>query len=114
MLLDVRVQFERMLTAAMEAIEYAAQTQTLQEWQSNKLVRRAVERCLINLGEEAASLRKLTSDSFDDVPLKEIAGFRHRLVHDYLRIDDSLVFEIIRDDCPAIIIAIQNILDTHP
>jgi uncharacterized protein with HEPN domain len=114
MLPEVRVQLERIRAAAEEAIEHAAQTPTREAWLSNRTVRRAVERCLINLGEEANSLRKSKTNLVNERLLDEVAGFRNRLVHDYLRIDDVTVFEIVSEDCPLIVVTIQKILDTNP
>lgn len=47
------------------------------------------------IGEAANMLTKEVRTSHPDVPWNLIIGMRHRLVHDYFRIDTSVVAEVV-------------------
>ena len=55
------------------------------------------------IGEQAWELRKAGIDLGGAVPLTEIAGMRHRLVHHYEGVDWNVVEAILMDDIPALV-----------
>jgi uncharacterized protein with HEPN domain len=55
------------------------------------------------IGEQAWELRKAGVDLGRAIPLAEIAGMRHRLVHHYEGVDWNVVEAIPRDDIPALV-----------
>lgn len=52
---------------------------------------------LMLIGELAKKVSKKTQSKID-LPWKDIAGFRDRAIHDYYRIDLSIVWKTIEDD----------------
>ncbi len=71
----------------------------------------AVERCLENIWEAVKHLWKnLKKEISNDIPWKEIAWMRDILVHDYLHIDDDIVWDVIINKLPKINNNINNFL----
>ena len=63
----------------------------------------AVIRNLQVIGEAARKISDEFQASQPEVPWGEIIGMRHRLVHDYARINVTKVWETARDDIPTLI-----------
>ncbi len=51
------------------------------------LVQMGIAHALQIIGEATKSLSSSTRDRFPDIPWKQIVGMRHRLVHEYFRVD---------------------------
>lgn len=83
----------------------------LTTYRANDLVKSAVERRFINVGEALTRLRLLDIAAFGSIPDSiRIVAFRNVLVHGYESISDELVWEIIhghlqllRDTCAELL-----------
>ncbi len=70
----------------------------------------AVARNIIIIGEASARLDEDVRERFPDVPWGRIIGMRNRLVHEYFRIDDSVVWEVAADYVPILTSRLQSYL----
>ena len=111
---EVRAALQNMAAAASEALGIMRDIASEQDWLDHNIHRRAVERCLIMVGEEAFQLTKRPIADQPALPIQEIAALRHRLVHDYLRIDSATLYKVVRDDLPTLLASIQALLDQTP
>ncbi len=71
-------------------------------------------RCLTNLQIMAESTQKLSDDlkhTRPDIPWSSIAGFRHRLVHDYFQIDLNLVRRVLVEHLPSLALAVREMIN---
>jgi uncharacterized protein with HEPN domain len=114
MLPEVRAAPQNMAVAADEALHIFGHVASPEDWQTLTIHRLTVERCLIMLGEEAFQLTKRPEADQPALPLQEIDALRHRLVHDYLRVDPAKLYLIVRDDLPALRATIQSLMDQDP
>jgi len=63
----------------------------------------AVERCLENIWEAVKHLSKETKNKiWKDIPWKEMAWIRDVLVHDYLFVDDDIIWDVAINKLPKI------------
>jgi uncharacterized protein with HEPN domain len=62
----------------------------------------AVLRGLEIIGEATKSLSEELKTKYPQVPWKEIAGMRDKLIHQYFGVDLELVWETIRKDLPKL------------
>lgn len=70
---------------------------------SNELVRSAVERRFINIGEPLSRLKQIDAEVFSTMAnAQRIIGFRNVLVHGYESISDRLVWGIIEEYLPEL------------
>ncbi len=65
------------------------------------------------IGEAAQQVSKEFQDLHSQVPWREIIGMRHRIVHDYLNVDEDVVWEVVQNDLPLLIYALEKIIPPH-
>ena len=73
----------------------------------------AVLHCVQIVGEAAWSLSDDFKKKHTQVPWPLIAGMRHRLVHDYGRINPARIYSVLKSDLPAFLQTVQGILDSE-
>ena len=79
-----------------------------EDYLDNELLRAAVERKLQNAGEALSQLRSLAPELAARVPEhRQVIGFRNVLVHNYQGIDNHAVWNVLEQDAPALISAVQ-------
>lgn len=84
---------------ACDAVVAALHDVDLERYQKERLIRSAVERELMIIGEAVASLARIDAGLASRVSeARLIIGFRNRLVHDYASLDDETVFAIAEHD----------------
>ena len=61
------------------------------------------------IGEAAGRVSERTRAAHPEIPWKQIAGIRHRIVHDYLHVDYDVLWEVATRDLPALIVQLERI-----
>lgn len=72
---------------------------------------RAVTMTLVQIGELVYKLSDEIKNDHPDVPWRQIAGLRHRLVHDYDNTDYAAVWDIVQVNIPELGANIKTILE---
>ena len=80
------------------------------EFIKNALVSSAVIRQLEVIGEAVKKLSFGLKKSYPDVPWRDIAGLRNKLIHEYFGVDLSLVWIIALRDLPALKLVVKEML----
>ena len=75
---------------------------------------RAIIYDFIVLGEAANNVSENFCAKHSDVPWREIAGFRHKLVHDYSSINFEVMFDALKVDVPNLLPKIQKVVEELP
>ncbi len=68
----------------------------------------ALERFVELTGEAASRLSRETRDSIPHIQWREIIALRNRLVHGYFTVDLDILWNIIQDDLPNLIAALER------
>ena len=88
---------------ACEAVEQALAGMDLASYGRSRLVRSAVEREFIIVGEAMVALSQLSPDLFARIThARRIIDFRNQLAHQYSEVDDTIVWLIARHDAPVL------------
>lgn len=74
------------------------------------LVRMGVTHLLQIIGEATRQLSEPTRQRFPGVPWTQVVGMRHRLVHEYFRINFDLVWVTATRDVPALVAALDPVV----
>lgn len=74
----------------------------------------AVSMCFAIIGEAATKLQKELREKHPDIPWSNIIGMRHVLVHDYMKISQTRIWDAIRNDVPVLKKQILKILEAMP
>lgn len=96
---------------AMEAIEKFVEGIDFDSFQKNDMISSAVIRKFEIIGEATKGVPDTTKYKYPQIPWKEIAGMRDRLIHFYFGIKYDLVWHTIKDVIPAVKPVIRKILE---
>jgi uncharacterized protein with HEPN domain len=66
------------------------------------------------IGEAARQVSPGFCSSHPTIQWAEIVGMRHKVVHDYLGVDEDIVWEVVTDDLPKLVAALQTIVPSAP
>ena len=69
---------------------------------------------LIVLGEAANNISKEFAATHSEVEWEDIAGLRHKLVHDYAGVNYDILWNVINRDIPVLAQKIRSIHDSLP
>ncbi|MGG6270478.1 HepT-like ribonuclease domain-containing protein [Leptolyngbya sp. AN03gr2] len=84
-------------------------------FEATRMIQDAVVRNFQVIGDATKNLSSEIKQAYPNVPWRRMAGFRDVLVHDYLRVDFNIVWEIIEMELPNLkpqILEILQILDS--
>ncbi len=62
------------------------------------------------IGEAAQQVSKEFQDLHPQVPWREIIGMRNRIVHDYLNVDEDVVWEVVQNDLPRLVPILESMI----
>jgi uncharacterized protein with HEPN domain len=83
-----------------------------EEYSSNAMVKAAVERKFLMIGEAMTRLKREHPEILDKITDHEkIIGFRNVLVHGYDMIDDATVWSAIKDSMPTLQHEVEELLN---
>jgi uncharacterized protein with HEPN domain len=71
----------------------------------------AVMRNLAVIGEAAKKLPRSIRDGHPQVPWKAITGMRDKLIHDYVSVDVTVVWDTVQHDLPILRRAVTTLLN---
>jgi len=69
----------------------------------------AVMRNLELIGEAATHIPETVRHNQADIPWRRVIATRNRLIHAYLGIDNDIIWSIIRDDIPQLLVALKQL-----
>ncbi len=90
------------LIAARKVSRYV-QSSSWESFKEDSRTQDAVIRNLQVIGEAARKISGELQSRYPKIPWSEIIGMRHRLVHDYSRIDVAKVWDTAQNDVPPLI-----------
>jgi uncharacterized protein with HEPN domain len=90
--------FIRHILGAIERIESYTKDMSEEDFMKNFLVQDGVMRNLEIIGEASKKISGGVKNQFSDIPWKQIAGMRDKLIHDYFGIDLKAVWSVVEQD----------------
>jgi uncharacterized protein with HEPN domain len=78
---------------------------------NDETIKRAVVRSLEIIGEATKKIPADFKVKYDSVQWKNMAGMRDRLIHDYIGVDYSIVWDVVKNKIPELYIQIVHVID---
>ena len=79
----------------------------------DEVLKRAVVRSLEIIGEATKKIPADIKEQWSSVPWRNIAGMRDKLIHDYVGINYSIVWDVVRNKIPEITPIIAKIISSE-
>lgn len=62
------------------------------------------------IGEAARQVSREFTATHPDIPWENIIGMRHKVVHDYLGVDEDIVWQVVTEDLPKLVQALEPLV----
>jgi uncharacterized protein with HEPN domain len=62
------------------------------------------------IGEAARQVSQEFSRTHPEIPWADIIGMRHKVVHDYLGVDEDIVWQVAKEDLPRLVAALEPLV----
>ena len=95
-----------MLDMTRKAIE---KTTNRDAFDGDENLRLALTHLIQVIGEAARHVSREYCEAHPEIPWTEIVGMRHKVVHDYLGVDEDIVWQVVTDDLPKLLPALVRL-----
>lgn len=106
---DDFVYVRHMLDMACKALTHV-QGKTRAAFDGDELLRLALTHLIQMIGEAARHVSREFQDAHPEVPWPLIIGMRHKVVHDYLDVDENVVWDTATGDLSTLIEKLERIV----
>lgn len=84
-----------------------------QQFVEDELLQSAVMRQIEVIGEAARLVSEQTKDAHPEIPWLAVIGTRNRLIHEYFRIDLTILWDVVINDIPKLIVAVEPLVPSE-
>ncbi|MGB6063393.1 MAG: DUF86 domain-containing protein [Desulfomonilaceae bacterium] len=95
---------------AVTALEKFVEGMTFEDFQKDQKTLFAVTRAFEVLGEAAKKIPQTLKTERPDIPWREMAGMRDKLIDEYFAVDVKVLWKTIKEDLPSIRSAVVRLL----
>jgi uncharacterized protein with HEPN domain len=93
----------------MDNAERFVANMTLEEFSVDIKTAYAVSRCIEIIGEASKNIPAVVRKQYPDIPWKEMAGMRDKVIHFYFGVNYKRVWLVVKNDIPKIRPFIANV-----
>ncbi len=97
--------------SAIESISFFIKDMSFEEFNEDDKTSSAVVRKLEIIGEAVKHIPSSLKVEYPEIPWKEIAGLRDRLIHGYFGVDYKLVWETITINLKTLKLGLNRVID---
>lgn len=106
---DDLVFLGHMLDTARKALD-KIQGKNRSDYDADENLRLALAHLIQIIGEAARRVSPEWHTAHPEIPWSEIIGMRHKVVHDYLNVDEDIVWEVVTSDLSRLVAALERIV----
>lgn len=108
---DDLVYVGHMVDTASKAIDFV-QGLTREDFDNNELLRLSLTHLLQIIGEAARRVSSEFRAVHSQIDWKAIVGMRSKVVHDYLNVDEDIVWDTVINELPSLVKELEKILNS--
>jgi uncharacterized protein with HEPN domain len=79
-------------------------------YDQDEALRLALTHLIQTIGEAAQRVSMDLKQAYPQIPWREMVGMRNRIVHDYLSIDEDVIWEVVQQDLPPLVSLLEEII----
>jgi uncharacterized protein with HEPN domain len=106
---DDRLYLGHMLDMARKARDRIVELDKA-DYDADEDVRLALIHLVQVIGEAARKVSHEGQLALPEIPWREIIGMRNRIVHDYLGVDEDVVWEVVAFDLPSLVVVLERVV----
>jgi uncharacterized protein with HEPN domain len=106
---DDQVYIGHMIDTANKAIGFVAGL-SREDFDDNEQLRLAITHLLQVIGEAARRVSLDFRNAHPEIPWKAIVGMRSKVVHDYLNVDEDVVWDTVKNDLTPLLLELEKLL----
>jgi uncharacterized protein with HEPN domain len=106
---DELVYVGHMLDKAHEALSLV-HGKTRQDYDSDSVLRLALTHLIQVIGEASRRVSPQFRDRYPQIPWEAIAGMRSKIVHDYMNVDEDIVWDSVTQELQPLIEELRKIV----
>jgi uncharacterized protein with HEPN domain len=106
---DDSLYFGHMLDIASKACKIV-QGLDREAYDADETLRLALTHLVQVIGEAAQRVSPEGRTAHPEIPWREITGTRHKIVHDYLSVDEDVIWQVVTQDLPPLVATLQRIV----
>jgi uncharacterized protein with HEPN domain len=104
-----RVYVGHMLDMATKAVS-KTQNCSREAFDADENLRLAVTHLIQIIGEAASKVSRAFAENHAEIPWGDITGMRHKVVHDYLGVDEDIVWQVATVDLPQLVTVLEPLV----
>jgi len=109
---DPLVRVRHMLDFARKAVQFTS-GKNRSDLDSNEMLAMAVVHLIEMLGEACRNIPAGFQNRYPEVPWEQISSTRNRLAHGYLEVDMDIIWTIVTEDLPPLIVQLKQIIKSE-
>jgi len=96
------------IAESVEDIMVFTKDMTFEDFTTDKKTQYAVIRSLEIMGEASKKIPDTAKEKYPDVPWRQMAGIRDKLIHEYHGVDLSIIWAVVEEELPMVRPAIEK------
>jgi len=106
---DLRLYLEDIRTGCEKVLRYSSGL-SFEQFRQDDLRYDAILRNIEIIGEAAKRIPAQIRDKYPEIEWRKISGLRDITAHEYFSISDEIVWDVIQNKIPGLILQIENVL----
>ncbi|CAN5700462.1 DUF86 domain-containing protein [soil metagenome] len=82
-------------------------------YDQDEVLRLALTHLVQTVGEAARHVSQEFCDEHPQIPWRAVVGMRHKVVHDYMNVDDDILWDTVTNELPALIDELEKMLPSE-
>ena len=98
-----------MLDMTRRAVK-ATKSKSRAKYDKDDIMRLGLTHLVQVIGQAARKVSAKFQRDHPEIPWRKIIGMRHRIVHDYMRVDEDILWQVVTNDLPELLPLLEEIL----